>query len=54
MSPVAAHEIGHILGLGHSNVSNSIMLPNAKIIVGNDYELGDDDIKGIQILYGMC
>ena len=46
---VALHEIGHNLGLEHSNERNSIMYPY--LLDGND-ALDTDDIAGIQALYG--
>ena len=46
---VALHEIGHNLGLEHSNVKRSIMYPY--LLDGND-ALETDDIAGIQALYG--
>ncbi|KFK40830.1 hypothetical protein AALP_AA2G047000 [Arabis alpina] len=51
LESVAVHEIGHLLGLGHSSVEDSIMYP---AIAGGDrkVELGKDDIEGIQHLYG--
>jgi len=45
---VALHELGHLIGLAHSNVSTAIM--NAYI--NNSYLLTADDIAGIQSLYG--
>ncbi len=45
---VALHELGHVLGLGHSTLSTAIM--NAYI--NNSYLLTADDIAGIQSLYG--
>lgn len=48
---VAAHEIGHTLGLGHSNDPDSLMFPSYS---GPHRFLGDDDIRGAQSLYGMA
>ena len=47
---VALHEIGHALGLGHSSVYSSIMYPYYK--AGQELNLHQDDIEGIQSLYG--
>ena len=49
--PVAVHEIGHALGLKHSNVKGSIMWPTAK---KGTPTLHQDDINGIRYLYGEC
>ena len=46
---VAAHEIGHSLGLDHTQVAGSIMLAN---YTGSHRFLGSDDVAGIQSLYG--
>ena len=46
---VAAHEFGHALGLNHTNVAGAIMQP---FYGGPRRFLGDDDILGIQSLYG--
>ncbi|KDR14087.1 50 kDa hatching enzyme-like isoform X2 [Zootermopsis nevadensis] len=48
----AVHEFGHILGLGHSDILASVMFPYAKGYNPN-FTLHEDDIKGIQVLYGV-
>jgi hypothetical protein len=45
---VALHEAGHAFGLGHSDRPGAVMYPYYKISTG----LTDDDIAGIQALYG--
>ncbi|KAK4402849.1 Metalloendoproteinase 2-MMP [Sesamum angolense] len=51
LESVAVHEIGHLLGLGHSSVEEAIMYPT--ISSGTrKVELANDDIMGIQELYG--
>jgi hypothetical protein len=47
---VAAHEIGHVLGLDHSNDPDALMYPAYQ---GPRRFLGDDDIAGAQSLYGI-
>jgi hypothetical protein len=48
---VAAHEIGHALGLQHSFEENSLMFPVYQQFASN-YHISDDDQHGIQSLYG--
>lgn len=51
LESVAVHEIGHLLGLGHSSVEESIMFPTITSRT-RKVELATDDIQGIQVLYG--
>jgi len=48
---VAAHEIGHALGVGHSDNPNALMAPSHKEWNG-EVKLMQDDINAIQGLYG--
>jgi hypothetical protein len=51
MLTVAAHEIGHTLGLAHSSVRNALMYPSYS---GPHRFLSEDDIAGVQELYGVA
>lgn len=46
---VLLHEVGHSLGLDHSNVNGSVMEP---VYAGSRRTLHADDIAGIQFIYG--
>lgn len=49
---VAAHELGHSLGLSHSNDIGALMYPNYNVNSYDDIQLSQDDINGIQAIYG--
>lgn len=49
---VAAHEFGHSLGLSHSTDPGALMYPNYAYRDPSTYSLPQDDINGIQTLYG--
>lgn len=51
LESVAVHEIGHLLGLGHSSDAEAIMYPT--ISSGSrKVQLAADDVDGVQQLYG--
>ncbi|XP_049634540.1 matrilysin [Suncus etruscus] len=49
---VATHEFGHSLGLAHSSDPRAVMYPTYRKRDLSDFRLSQDDINGIQRLYG--
>lgn len=50
LESVAVHEIGHIIGLGHTTIRNAIMYPSIAAQV-KKVRLTVDDVRGAQSLY---
>ncbi|KAJ6344418.1 hypothetical protein OIU76_006022 [Salix suchowensis] len=51
LESVAVHEIGHLLGLGHSSDEKAVMYPSLKPRE-QKLDLSVDDVQGVQALYG--
>jgi len=49
---VAVHEVGHLLGLAHTPVSNATMFASTTLCSNNGESLAQDDIDGINCIYG--
>jgi hypothetical protein len=48
---IAAHEFGHALGLGHSNITGTTMYPSVSSCNAGNRTLEADDIAGVRFLY---
>jgi hypothetical protein len=48
---IAAHEFGHVLGLGHSTVPTATMYPTVSTCATGNRTLDPDDIAGVEALY---
>ncbi|XP_042316933.1 interstitial collagenase-like [Sceloporus undulatus] len=49
---VAAHELGHSMGLSHSDDAGALMYPTYSYTEPHLFRLPQDDIDGIQAIYG--
>ncbi|XP_065062221.1 matrix metalloproteinase-17-like isoform X2 [Rhopilema esculentum] len=50
---IAAHEVGHSLGMDHTETRGAVMHALYNYTDGLDFNLHIDDIKGVQSLYGV-
>lgn len=52
--PIALHEIGHAIGLDHTQVAEASMYPSTSPGYALRYKLHADDIAGVQRIYGAA
>src|SRR5687767_11760000 len=52
LEDIATHELGHALGLSHSNYSDATMYPNYSYCSQEGRTLASDDVNGLKALYG--
>jgi hypothetical protein len=50
---IMVHEVGHVIGLGHSSVSGATMYPSVSACNTANRTLETDDINGRKALYGQ-
>ena len=50
---VMVHEVGHVIGLGHSSVGGATMYPSVSACNTGNRSLETDDINGRRALYGF-
>lgn len=48
---IMVHEVGHVLGLGHSNVVGATMYPSVSSCNSGPATISQDDIDGLRALY---
>jgi hypothetical protein len=53
LQAIATHEIGHTLGLAHSNIAGATMFSSITGNATNQRSIEADDIAGIQSIYGV-
>ncbi len=51
MEAIMVHEVGHLLGLGHSDVVGSTMYPSVSSCNADPATISNDDAAGLDVLY---